>query len=109
MDDTKLPSDDYSKRLRECKANPAHVEKKTLIDMQDFLGNAVTWTVISIRSDGKDVVFLQRIDADGGSRWVLPAEVTDAIARQRDAAVSVNRKRGAARGAATRRAKGTSR
>lgn len=107
MDDTTtLPRDVYSSTLRSMRANPAAVEKTSTIDMADFLGNAETWTVRTIRVDGNDVVFLQRINAAGGERWVLPAEVTLAIARQRDAATTVNRRRGANKAAATRKAGG---
>jgi len=107
MDETKLPRDTYSTRLRELQANPGAVEKTSMIDLVDFVGNAVTWIVKTIRHDGSDTVFLQRQDVDGGQRWVLPAEVTDAIARQRAGAVSVNRRKGAVRGAQTRKAEGT--
>jgi hypothetical protein len=105
MDDTRLPNDDYSKRLRAAKGNPSAVERSSTIELEDFLGNAETWTVKTIRVDGNDVVFLQRMNAEGGSRWVLPTEVTAVIARQRDSAVAVNRRAGARRAAATRRAK----
>jgi hypothetical protein len=99
-----LPKDTYSTTLRGLRANPSAVEKASTIELQDFLGNAETWTVRTIRVDGNDVVFLQRINATGGDRWVLPAEVTTAIARQRDGATTVNRKRGANKAAATRKA-----
>ena len=99
-----LPKDEYSMMLRSLRANPAAVEKASTIDMADFLGNAETWTVRTICVDGSDVVFLQRINSNGGDRWLLPAEVTQAIARQRDGATTVNRKRGANKAAATRKA-----
>lgn len=105
MENERLPTDDYSKTLRQLQAHPGAVEKTSMIDLVDFLGNAETWIVKTIRVDGKDTAFLQRVNADGGARWVLPAEVTDALARQRDAATTVNRKRGARQAAATRKAK----
>jgi len=104
-DETKLPSDEYSKTLREKKAHPGGVEKTSIIDLEDFYGNAVTWTVRTIRTDGADVVFIQKIDSEGGSRWVLPAEVAEAVARQRDGIVDVMNKRRAQAAAATRRVK----
>lgn len=103
---TTLPKDEYSQQLRQLQANPGGVEKVSTIDLTDFYGNAVTWIVRSIRVDGDDTVFLQKIDAEGGRRLVLPAEVTAAIARQRDGILTVNRKRGARAAAATRKAKG---
>lgn len=103
MDD-KLPTDDYSKALRQQQAHPAAVEKTSMIDLVDFLGNAETWIVKTLRVDGSDVVFLQRINSAGGTRLVLPTEVTNAIARQREGIVTVNRRRGARQAAATRKA-----
>lgn len=104
MSEATLPTDDYSTRLRELRANPAAVERSSTIDAQDWYGNAETWTVRTIRIEGRDVVFLQRINAKGGDRWILPPDVTQAIARQRDSATTVNRKRGANKAAATRKA-----
>ena len=104
-EDVKLPSDDYSKTLREKKGDPHGVEKTSIIDLEDFYGNAVTWTVRTIRTNGADVVFIQKIDSAGGSRWVLPAEVVEAVARQRDGIVDVMNKRRAHAAAATRKAK----
>lgn len=105
-DDAKaLPRDTFSTALRKAQANPSAVEKTSMIDLVDFYGNAETWIVKTIRVDGNDVVFLQRINEEGGDRWVLPPEVTAAIARQREGAVTVNRKRGAHKAAATRKAK----
>lgn len=99
-----LPTDDYSKQLRNLQANPAAIERTSMIDLQDFLGNAETWIVKTIRVDGSEVVFLQRITSAGGERWVLPSDVTAAILRQRDAAVTTTRKRAARAAAATRKA-----
>lgn len=100
----KLPTDDYSKTLRGQQAHPGAVEKSSTIELSDFLGNHETWIVKTVRVDGKDTVFLQRVNAGGGARWVLPPEVTEAMARQRESAVGVMRKRGARQAAATRKA-----
>jgi hypothetical protein len=105
MAEQKLPDDEYSTTLRDWQNNPTSVEKTSIVDMVDFYGNAVTWTVRTLRSEGRDIVFLQRIDSHGGARWVLPPEVTDAIARQRDGIVTVMNKRRAHAAAATRKAK----
>lgn len=104
MDNEKLPTDDYSKTLRQFQNHPGAVEKASTIDLVDFLGNAETWTVKTIRVDGRDVAFLQRINSTGGARWVLPVEVTEALARQRDGIVGAVRRRGARQAAATRKA-----
>lgn len=105
MDPEKLPNDEFSKALREAQNNPSAIEKTSMVDLVDMLGHAVTWIVKTIRKDGSDVVFVQRINSEGGDRWVLPAEVTAAMARHRDGVIAVSRKRSAASGVATRRAK----
>jgi hypothetical protein len=86
-------------------AHPGAVERTSLVDLTDFLGNAESWVVKSIRVDGNDTVFLQRNNATGGDRWVLPAEVTQAISRQRDGIVGEMSKRRARNAAATRKLK----
>jgi hypothetical protein len=109
MDDTRLPTDPYSKALRDAHGNPSSVAKQSTIDLQDFLGNNETWTIKTIRTDGADTVFVQRINVDGGSRFVLPPAVTEAMARQRSSIVDVMNRRRATSAAATRRAKGAKR
>jgi hypothetical protein len=107
MDDQmKLPRDPFSTRLRELSNHPEAVQKQSVIDIADDYGNLTTWVVTSFRHDGHTTLFLQRNTAEGGERFVLPPQVTAAIARQRSGAVSVNRRKGAARGAVTRKAKG---
>jgi hypothetical protein len=106
MEENKLPKDNYSTTLRSLQANPACIEKTSLVDLADFLGNAETWIVKTLRVDGNDTVLLQRNNASGGDRWVLPPEVTAAMARQRDSALGVVRRRGAHKAAATRKAGG---
>jgi hypothetical protein len=101
-----LPTDEFSTALRSLQNNPGAVVRASSIDLEDFYGNVVTWHIKTIRADGADTVFLQRNTAEGGDRVVLPPEVMAVIVRQRDGAVSVNRRRGAARAAATREAKG---
>jgi hypothetical protein len=106
MDETRLPSDPFSQALRRLRDNPSAVEKESLIDLQNFYGQAETWIVRTIRVDGADVIFLQHVDANGGHQWVLPPEVTAAIARQREGITAKVRTRGAKKAAATRAANG---
>ena len=72
---------------------------------------AQTFIVHTLRqSDGeskpRDHCFLEYVDAEGSIRIVLPPEVCDTIARQRDALGSKNRKKAAKREAARRTAAG---
>lgn len=103
MDETTtVPRDEFSRRLRELRADPGAVRRESSIELTDFYGNVVTWVIVTMRADGRETVFLQRQDSVEGKRWVLPAEVTAAIARHRDGAIAVARRRGARQAAATR-------
>lgn len=54
----------------------------------------------------RDTIFLEYVTGDRAVRLVLPAEVADAIARQRDALTSRTRTAGARQAAQTRKARG---
>jgi hypothetical protein len=86
----------------------------TIVATTTLIGNASTFIVQTYRersehAEGgkpRDTIFVQHIDQSGGSRHVFPAEVADAIARQRDALTTKARKRAARAGAETRKANG---
>jgi hypothetical protein len=101
-----LSRDEFSTEHRRLSNNPGGVTRFTTIELEDFYGNSVTWVIKTIRVEGQDTVFLQRQDGQGGQRLVLPPKVSEVLARQRESATTVNRKRGAQRGAATRKALG---
>jgi hypothetical protein len=101
-----LPQDEYSVVLRQLRANPALVEKESLIERQDFYGNTESWVLRTLRVDGEETIFLQRNTAEGGTRIVLPPDVVAAITRQHDGINDAMRKRGARKAAATRKALG---
>jgi hypothetical protein len=66
-----------------------------------------TFTVQTMRHEAKgDYVFLQFVNAAGSHRIVLPPQVADLIARQREAITGMNRKRAARDSAAKRKAAG---
>lgn len=104
--DQKVPRDEFSSTLRSLESHPEAVIKTSIVQQSDFYGNVITWVVRTARHDGKTTVLLERGRADGGDRFVLPPDVVAAISRQHEAAVAVNRRRGARKGAATREAKG---
>jgi|SRR5262245_53734825 len=106
MEDTKLPQDAYSQRLRELRGHPEAIEKHARVERFDFYGNVETWNVKTISYDGHATVFIERGTAAGGDRWLLPAEVVAALYRHRDGIAIVRVKRGARKGAATRKATG---
>jgi hypothetical protein len=107
MPESPIPTDHFSRRLRELTDNPGAIRASSTIQTQDFYGNAESWIVDTFRQDGAETVFLQRISADPQPiRIVLPPDVTDAISRQRDRCVTVARRRGARTAVATKRAAG---
>lgn len=107
MSEQTLPRDPFSEALRAFEGNPGAARSESTLHLSDFLGRSTTWVIITFRAEGRDTVLLQRIDANGNAmREVLPPEVAAAIARQRSNTTSVNRRRGAVRALATKRAEG---
>lgn len=90
--------------------------KQSTVEAKTFFETTETYVVQTFRQrddanpekPGKprDTIFLQRIDRDGGQRLVIPPEVADAIARQRDALITKARKRGAQAAMVKRKASG---
>jgi len=103
-----LPTDHYSREQARLSNNPAAVSLRSgsTLSITDYYGNAETWVVNTIRVDGTDTVFLQRVNAEGGVRFVVPGEVVAAIHRQRDALTNTNRRRGARKAVETKREAG---
>lgn len=102
-----LPTDAYSRELERLRNNPAAVEtRRSSIEVKDLLGNTETWITLTIRTDKGETVFLQRIGAEGGSRFFLPPAVTATIAGQRDQLTARNRRRGARKAVETKREAG---
>jgi len=65
------------------------------------------YTVQTFRQrDEGDTVFLEHVDANGTTRLVIPAEITEIIARQRQALTDKSRSRAAKQTAADRKAAG---
>jgi hypothetical protein len=105
--ETTLPTDVYSIMQRRLMDNPASLSRQAAtLDLVTMLGHAESWIVKTIRTNGLDTVFVQRVNAEGGMRLVLPPEVVAAIGRQRDALGTVVRRRGAQRAAQTRKERG---
>ncbi len=107
MTDQILPTDHFSRRLRELSDNPGAVRSSSTVHTQDFYGNSETWILDTFRVDGREEVFVQRINAeDRPIRIVLPPAVTSALSRQKDRATTVVRRRSARQALATRRERG---
>lgn len=104
--ETTLPEDVYSQTWARLIDNPAAITAKgTTIDLTTMLGHTETWVIRTIRVGLSETIFLQRVNAEGGTRFLLPAAVASAINRQREAIAAVARKRAARQAAATRKAK----
>jgi len=108
MNETVLPGDRYSREQARLLNNPAAVTLRSgsTLSLADYYGNAETWVVNTIRVDGNDTVFLQRVNAEGGVRFVVPPEVVAAIRRQGDTLTSLSRRRGARKALDTKRENG---
>lgn len=102
-----LPRDEFSTRLRELTANPGAIRASSTITITDDYGNTATWILDSFRSDGKDELLVQRIDAgERAIRLVFPPRVMAAINAQRDRANTKIRKRAAVKALETKRDRG---
>lgn len=106
MADT-IPTDAFSRRLRELTDNPGALRAESTIHVADFFGNVETWHVITIKHGETEEAFLQRSAADGSLRLYLPAKVVAAMNRQRDLNVTKARRRGARKALETKRTNGT--
>ena len=103
-----LPVDQFSRRFRELSDNPGAVRAGSTFNLIDFYGQTESWIVDTFRLDGgSEEVFLQRVNAEGSIRLLLPPEVTASMARQRDRGITATRRRGARQAVATKRAAGT--
>lgn len=71
------------------------------------IGGAMMFTVQTMRQrETGDYVFVEVVEGERATRIVLTPAVSDAIARQRDALTSKNRRKGAAAAVKTRAARG---
>lgn len=79
----------------------------TLITMEPLTGISETFIVRTVRQWGKgDTIFLQSISAEGSMRIAIPPDVSDAIARQREALATKSRRKISKAAAADRKQKG---
>ena len=79
----------------------------TVRHLTPVLEQAQTFIIQTVRHRARgDFIFVEYIGTEGSTRIVLPPEVADAIARQRDALTTKNRKRVGKESAAARKARG---
>lgn len=105
--ESRLPRDEFSVRLRELTDNPGAVRSSSRVDITDFYGRAETWTIDTFReSTGVETAFVQRVSLEAPLRLMLPPQVMNAITRQHDTLTTKMRRRGARQAVATRIARG---
>jgi hypothetical protein len=114
-DDTRSSAlgDVFDAAVRSLEGRPG-VEKtkpSTLRVVHPVLSIAQTFIVQTYRESGegepaRDTIFVEYMGANGTYRIVLPPQVADTIARQRDSLVSKNRVKAARAAATTRAARG---
>jgi len=79
----------------------------TLRAMMPLIGIARSYIVQTYRQRDKgDTIFLETIGGEGSIRLAIPPQVSEAIARQRDALSDKTRSRAAKQTAANRKARG---
>jgi hypothetical protein len=101
-----LPTDQFSLSLRSLRDNPGAFAVGSRVETADFYGNAQTWVIETFRVDGHETTFVQRLDADGGLRLVLPPAVTKAMAAHRDRVAAQAKRRAGHRLVAQRKERG---
>jgi hypothetical protein len=97
-DDTNKAFDTYDRQIGALKGLPDVIEVKpsTVRVTIPLLGLSQTFIVQTIRQrEVGDHVFLETVSRDGAVRIVLPPQVADAIARQRDALTAKSRSKAA--------------
>lgn len=106
--------DDFDRMMRQLDGLPDTVRTKpSTHDVQTFIGLAQSWIVTTFRrsernNEGQviktgDTIFVRFVDANGGHRFIIPPEVADAIARQRDSLTTKNRRKAARQAVETRK------
>lgn len=110
-----LPTDTFDLALKQLDGLPGTTRTRpSIVKSTDFYGNAATFIVETVRARDETseettpafTTFVQRIDAGGSFRLVIPPEVTKTIDSQRTALADKARRKSAQQGAATRKAKG---
>lgn len=109
MEQTLTPLDDFDRHMGALDGLPDAVRTKptTLRATSPVVGSAQTFIVQTVRrQEVGDTIFLEYVDRTGSKRIVIPPNVADTIARQRDSLGTMNRKKTARRIAQERKEQG---
>lgn len=105
-----LLGDEYDQAYRTC-SGFAHTKPTNIVatGIGGFsLGGVKNYTVQTFRApDAGDTIFLIEVSGEQARRFMIPPDVSNVIAAQRDAISKRNRQAAAKRGVETRRRKGT--
>ncbi len=98
----------YFDEMREnVQGTPGYQIRQSTVNCEKgLLSIPSTWIVETVRTEETSGIFLQRIDAEGGQRLVIPHRVTESIYRHYEAILKVRRKQRAKNAAETRKQKG---
>ena len=102
----RLSRDEFTARRRELNDHPEAVHASSRVDVVNPYGDVSTWVLDLFRVEGRVTALIQRFTADGGTRMVIPPEVTTAIARHQSSLVTKQRRKVARRVVADKRARG---
>ena len=114
-DPSGLMPDNYDRLLSQLDGLPDVTRtRQTIVRvMPPFgVGGSETFIVQTVRQRGseteksKDTIFLEHVTHGRAYRLVMPADVADAIARQRDQLTTINRRKGARAAVETRKERG---
>jgi hypothetical protein len=114
MADTTIPPFDRALGMLEDQNGVTRTAATTKVTTTPLIGKAATFIVQTYRqrdehdegARSRDTIFLQYLDNETSYRIVIPAEVADVIARQRDALSTKSRKRAGREQAEKRKAEG---
>jgi len=88
MSDSPIPKDQFSLELRkatDAAACDAALRATSTVQTSDIYGNTEAWVLDTFRlANGREVLFVQQIGADGGKRLMFQDDVTRILARHRD-------------------------
>ncbi len=110
-----LMPDNYDRLLAQLDGLPDVARTKQIIVrvLPPFgIGGSETFILQTVRQRGgekeksKDTIFLEHVTHGRAYRLVMPADVADAIARQRDQLTAINRRKGARAAVNTRKERG---
>lgn len=101
-----LARDEFTSVRRTLTHHPEAIQTQSRLDVIDDYGNVTTWVLDLFRLEGRVTALVQRGNADGFIRLVVPPLVTAAIMRHHDGLIAKQRKKQARRQAENRRARG---